>query len=207
MPWNILKCTEHNICYHCGTGFKHTFPLLLCSVCSKPEDNHIRSEWPSFNPPGDSLVLPEDARDCRGPLRCRHECILHKESAEIFVCRRDDETLFPLTPVCVCVEFPGKQSPSCPVSGVPPTESYGGIQQNCLLLWRRQQIHKHWGLLWHLCWVHRQIWGERKRLINSHSATVSSFIYSVHSQPAIKLSNIKTHFLNQLMMHNLNGSR
>lgn len=51
------------------------------------------------------------------------------------------ELLCPLTPVCL--ELPGKQSSSSPVSGVPATESYGRIQQNCLFLWRRQQSYQH----------------------------------------------------------------
>lgn len=78
--------------------------------------------------------------------------------------------LCPLTPVCV--ELPGKQSSSSPVSGFPATESYGGIQQNCIFLWRRQQKHKHWGLLWYLCWVHWQIWGEQEKCIYYTSPAV-----------------------------------
>lgn len=73
-----------------------------------------------------------------------------------------------LTPVCA--ELPGKHSSSSSVSGVPATESYGRIQQNCLLLWRRWQSHQHWGLLWHLFWVHEQVWGEQERLICSNNS-------------------------------------
>lgn len=58
------------------------FFLFHTNVFSKPEDYHIRSEWPPYNHPGHSLSLSEDACDCWGPFCCRHECILHTFARE-----------------------------------------------------------------------------------------------------------------------------
>lgn len=177
---NIIY-TEHllKICLF-ATDFKCTFLLHIhILIYSKPEDHYIRSEWPSYNYPGHSHSLSEDARYFWGSFCCRHECILHKTANELHWALRyvgwyKEETniveeimklLCPLTPVCA--ELPGKQPSSSPVSGVPATESYGRIQQNCLLLRRRRKSNKHWGLLWYLFWVHGEVWGEQERLRHS----------------------------------------
>lgn len=79
-------------------------------------------------------VTNRDGRDVREGKKISN-CVISK-------------LLFSLTNMCT--EFPGKQSSSDSVTGVPATASFGGIQQSRLVLWRRRQISQHRGLLWHL---------------------------------------------------------
>lgn len=174
---------------------------MYSSIYSKPENYHIRSKWPSYNHPGHSLSLSEDACNFWGSFCCCHECILQKTSKVAEHCGcvglwkekrcsvvKEIKHLCPLTPMCV--ELPGKQSSCSSVSGVFATKSNGRIQQNCILLWRRRQSHQHRGLLWYLCWIYEQVWGEKKLFCRSFILMINVFLnYSLNCMHVILYSS------------------